>query len=309
MSLSNLGVLAHREGDLERAAAAYEESLAVQRAIGNQRGVAGVLVNLAALAAARGSESRAAALYEESVPILRGLGDRQVLAEALCGLARATRVRGDLPSATTLLRESLTLHHDQASRRGVAECLEGAAALALAGGQPERAARLLGSADAIREAIGVPVPPGERTDSDRTGEAAYVELGRDSFESAWSAGRAMTLDSAVAYALAEADVGGVELLPLTGGPPAAASEPSPSGGGTPPAPAPRPPAFPDALSAREVEVLRLLAGGMTNAEIAAALVLSPSTVKRHAENIYAKIGARRRSDATAYALRHGLLEA
>jgi DNA-binding NarL/FixJ family response regulator len=61
------------------------------------------------------------------------------------------------------------------------------------------------------------------------------------------------------------------------------------------------------MTPRENEVLRLLAGGRTNSEIASDLVLSIRTVERHIANVYAKIGARRRSDATAYALRNGLL--
>jgi DNA-binding NarL/FixJ family response regulator len=61
------------------------------------------------------------------------------------------------------------------------------------------------------------------------------------------------------------------------------------------------------LSEREVEVLRLLAGGRSNAEIAAELVLSVRTVEKHVANIYAKIGARGRADAATYALRQGLL--
>jgi DNA-binding CsgD family transcriptional regulator len=65
-------------------------------------------------------------------------------------------------------------------------------------------------------------------------------------------------------------------------------------------------AFPDGLTAREVEVLRLVATGATNREIAAALVVTPGTVHQHLVNIFAKIGARRRADAAAYATRHGL---
>jgi DNA-binding CsgD family transcriptional regulator len=61
------------------------------------------------------------------------------------------------------------------------------------------------------------------------------------------------------------------------------------------------------LTAREVEVLRLVARGKTNKEIAAELVLSPATVERHITNIYAKIGARGRADATGYAYTHGLV--
>ena len=57
---------------------------------------------------------------------------------------------------------------------------------------------------------------------------------------------------------------------------------------------------------RELEVLRLVAAGQTNKEIAEHLVLSVRTVECHINNLYAKIGARGKADATAYAFRHGL---
>jgi DNA-binding NarL/FixJ family response regulator len=60
------------------------------------------------------------------------------------------------------------------------------------------------------------------------------------------------------------------------------------------------------LSQREAEVLRLLANGNSNQQIAAALVLSVRTVERHIANVYAKVGARNRADATAFALRHDM---
>jgi DNA-binding NarL/FixJ family response regulator len=66
------------------------------------------------------------------------------------------------------------------------------------------------------------------------------------------------------------------------------------------------PAYPDGLTGREVEVLRLIAAGHTTREIAAELVVTVGTVERHITNLYGKIGARGRADATAYALEHGL---
>jgi DNA-binding NarL/FixJ family response regulator len=68
-------------------------------------------------------------------------------------------------------------------------------------------------------------------------------------------------------------------------------------------------AVPAGLTAREVEVLRLIAAGHSNPEIAEALVLSIHTVERHTVNLYAKIGARGRADAIAFAHRHGLVHA
>jgi len=65
--------------------------------------------------------------------------------------------------------------------------------------------------------------------------------------------------------------------------------------------------LPDGLTPREAEVLRLVAAGRSNKEIADALVLSLRTTARHVTNIYGKIGARNRADATAYAIRSGLM--
>jgi DNA-binding NarL/FixJ family response regulator len=63
---------------------------------------------------------------------------------------------------------------------------------------------------------------------------------------------------------------------------------------------------PDALSEREVEVLGLVAAGMTNAEIAAQLVIAPGTAARHVSNILNKIGLSNRTQAATYATKHGL---
>jgi DNA-binding CsgD family transcriptional regulator len=64
--------------------------------------------------------------------------------------------------------------------------------------------------------------------------------------------------------------------------------------------------LPDRLTRREAEVLRLVAAGMTNRQIAEQLVISVHTVARHVNNVYAKIGARNRADAAAYTIRHAL---
>ncbi len=62
----------------------------------------------------------------------------------------------------------------------------------------------------------------------------------------------------------------------------------------------------DELTPCELQVLRLVAAGHSNREIANELILSVRTVERHINNLYAKVGARGKADATAYAFRHGL---
>jgi HD-GYP domain-containing protein (c-di-GMP phosphodiesterase class II) len=67
-------------------------------------------------------------------------------------------------------------------------------------------------------------------------------------------------------------------------------------------------AWPAGLTDREVEVLRLIARGRTNKEVAAALVIAPKTVGHHVEHIYAKIGVRTRAGAALFTMEHGLAE-
>jgi DNA-binding NarL/FixJ family response regulator len=70
--------------------------------------------------------------------------------------------------------------------------------------------------------------------------------------------------------------------------------------------APDHPEPPDRLTPRELDILRLIADGRDNGEIAEALALSVRTVERHVTNIYSKIDARGRAEATSYAFRHGV---
>ncbi len=67
------------------------------------------------------------------------------------------------------------------------------------------------------------------------------------------------------------------------------------------------PAYPDGLTQREVEVLRLVASGRSNPEIAVELFISPRTVTTHVSNILNKINAANRAEATGYAVRQGLV--
>jgi DNA-binding CsgD family transcriptional regulator len=68
------------------------------------------------------------------------------------------------------------------------------------------------------------------------------------------------------------------------------------------------PTYPEGLTVREVEVLRLIAAGRSNPEIAAGLVISLNTVARHVSNIFSKTGAANRAEAATYAYRHGLVQ-
>jgi hypothetical protein len=113
--------------------------------------------------------------------------------------------QGDDERAWALLREGLTLLTKERNRHYLAENLEITAGLAAGKGQPERATRLLGAADALRESIGAPRPPGTRANYERAVAAAGAQLDKATFATAWEAGRMMTLEHAIAFALDETD--------------------------------------------------------------------------------------------------------
>jgi len=79
-------------------------------------------------------------------------------------------------------------------------------------------------------------------------------------------------------------------------------------GSGPPAAGPAEPELPDGLTPREAEILALIAEGLTNAEIAERLVVSPATVKSHINHLFAKTGVRDRAQAVVYAFSRGLAE-
>ena len=88
-------------------------------------------------------------------------------------------------------------------REGVARSLAELASVALAQARPERAARLFGAGEAMREMVNAPLPPADRVDYDRQLAALRMELDETAFAAAWAQGRAMTLEQAIEYALAE----------------------------------------------------------------------------------------------------------
>ena len=114
------------------------------------------------------------------------------------------RHHADQPEAAkALYKESLALCQAAGNQRGVATCLEELAEVAGAQGQAEWAVRLLGAAEAQRQATDFPIEAINRPGYDRSLLAARAQLDEAAFAAAWAAGRAMTLDGAIAYAVAD----------------------------------------------------------------------------------------------------------
>ncbi|MGH2343905.1 MAG: ATP-binding protein [Chloroflexota bacterium] len=204
-ALDNLGVAAYLLGNYEQATMLHEESLALRRELGNKRGIAGSLGDLGLVAHSQGDYNRAEALLAESLALRRELGDKGGIAGGLADLGAVSIAQGDYGRAAGLLEESLELCLDLGDKQTIAGCLESTAALALAEQAPRRAAELFGAAEALREHIGSPLPPPNRAEYERNMAAVSATLGTDVADAILSRGRALSLESAVAVALASPD--------------------------------------------------------------------------------------------------------
>src|SRR5262249_35559881 len=145
-------------GDLAGSRRCHEAALAVWRELGYLNGVAGALNSLGELAAAEGDAAAARALYEGGLAGFREVGARHAQALVLRHLALLGAAAGD-PAARGHLAEAFGIWHDLGQEEQSAVALEAFAARAAVRGQPERALRLAGAADALRDASGRPRPP------------------------------------------------------------------------------------------------------------------------------------------------------
>jgi non-specific serine/threonine protein kinase len=316
-ALGAMAYLAYFLGDYEQARAAGEEGLAINEETGDREGRARILVPLLITALETGDDRCHLRLSGDLLNLARDLGDQENVARAMTQLGigalragnsrqafalftealelalrlenRATtaltlamrgdvfRQDGDLARAAAAYRDSLAIYVDYNYVRPMVLGLERLASHACAHAQWQRAARLYAAAATRRAELGITVAPSNRATMDADIAAIRVGLGDEPFQAVWGSGQAMSFVDAIASAL-EAD----------------------------PAPAAARPFTPGKLSPRETDVLRLIAAGQSNKQIAAELFLSVHTIERHITNLYAKIGARGRADATAWALRHDL---
>jgi predicted ATPase/class 3 adenylate cyclase len=199
-----LGRLALDEEDLETASSLIEESLARLTELGNQRGISVALNGLGIIAMHRGDYERARSLYEQVTAIRRELGDRSLLSWSIFGLGWVAVRQGDWSAARAHYLESLAIQNELGIRAGLPTWFDALARIAAAEGAPERAARLFGAAEALRDAMGMlRSAPVDRADYERDVAAARAQLDETAFSAAWAEGRAMTPDQAVADALGD----------------------------------------------------------------------------------------------------------
>jgi DNA-binding CsgD family transcriptional regulator len=270
MALMVLGGIASMLGDAEVAASRAEESLASFRALGHPSGAANSLGHLARLASDRGDDRGAALAYHEVLRIWTEV---------------AVRWWSDGPPAGAGEASTFPQWASVDDQRSVVRALTGLARIAAAHDEPDQAATLVGAVDIRIDVPGVGNSSFDRANHDRAATAAHVALGEKRFAELRAVGRTLRLEEAIALA-------------------ASVTVPDAPAGAIGPH---RPESGPDALTARERDVLRLLVEGRSNAEIAEALFVGVRTVRTHVASILAKLGLPTRTAAATHAVRHGLL--
>ncbi len=278
------------KGDHAKAHLLLTQSLELSRQIDEKRSLADALVLLGYVAFFQGGYDAMRPSLEEGLALHREVGDQRGIALGLYGLGWVALGQGNYAAARSLYEESLTIMRQLGHQWFVALCLEGLAGVVAVQGKPAWAVRLCGVAESIRTAIGAVMPPTARVIYEQTMAAARAQLSEKAVTEILTEGRMMTIEQV-----------------LMGGQSEALTEPFP--------PISQPPLsqtklagiYPDGLTAREVEVLRLVAQGLTDGQIGKQLVISPRTVNTHLTSIYGKIGASSRSTATRYAIEQNLI--
>jgi predicted ATPase/DNA-binding CsgD family transcriptional regulator/DNA-binding XRE family transcriptional regulator len=229
------------------------------------------------LAVMAGEHGTAAQYLDEAIEWGRRSGDDAGLATALAAAALAAHARGDGDAAAALAAEAITISARLGGSLAAAwRCHDVAARVSVGRARPVDLARLLGGAEALRARARVAMPPHSRAAHERTVAAVRAAAGERAFASAWARGREMSIEQLRAATLAVLGAGD-------------------------------PPPARDELTARQVEVLRLLARGATDKEIAQALVISPATAHSHVATLRKKLGADNRTRVAHVARERALI--
>jgi non-specific serine/threonine protein kinase len=277
----------------EQARAGADESLALARRVGNRRTIAAALyLRASAFVLAPGLPEHGEFSIpdlQECLQIWRELGDAASIAAALGVLALSEIKAGDYERARVLLAEALASHIQRGAITSLGPTFPALVQVAIhAKNQPQgvmQAARLMGAVFAWVESQGGAITPlGEATNE----QLALLGTGvvdEEILAHEFDAGKRLSMDAVVALATAivRPATERQETQPV-----AEKSE------------------CPNDLTPREVEVLRLVAAGLSNPQIAEQLVLSVRTVDAHLRSIFAKLEVTSRTAATRFALEHGI---
>lgn len=292
LALDNLSNVVANRGEPMAARRLLQESVALFRMVDDTWGLSGAMISLGFVASQQGDYTTAVPLIEESLTIRRLLVDKWMITNSLSLLGEVRQRQGQLEQANNLYRECLTMAYEIGDKACIAHILYHLGTLANRQSQPEHAILLWAVAATLRTEAGGFLfhTLVDATEQERAITAVRTRVGAETFAAKWAEGQAMTLEQVIAYA-----------LPLPGVPEAVPATKE----NNIPALAPLP--YTAGLTVREVEVLRLLAQGLTYAQIADNLVISRRTVNTHVTSIFGKLAVSSRAAATRFAIDHHLV--
>ena len=279
--LNSLGCLFATVSAGEQAETYLTESLTIFRELDDAIGTANLTSNLGELAEVEGHHELAVARLEAALAMWRALGDRVGAVRSMVFLGQALLANNETARAEAMLLDALVAIRDIDYKQILPAALRAVAQLAVRRGDTAAAARWYGAAHGVMEALGMALPAARRAGYERAVATVRERLGEAAFAAAWAAGRADPMSLIAAFV----EQGGVA--------PAAARIDDELAG-------------PTRLTARERDVLRLLANGQSDREIADALYVTRRTASKHVSAILAKLGVSSRAAAAAMAARGGL---
>lgn len=279
-ALLGLGLVQLRLGNneltRELAVGAHERMLAAADAFG----LSMCLFLLASAVATARQLADAQSLAKEGLEASERAGDNMERGLLNGFLGTVYWLLGDAAAAEASLKEAVRIQDLIGHRWGMLTSLEGLSWVGGSSGQLERAALLLGAGAALSEELGIVLFPYAQAHHDTCEQAVRAGLGESRYRSCWEQGHSLSRDQTVAAALEGAPKGGP--------------------------PAQRGSATHEALelSARELEVARLVANGLSNPAIAADLFVSVATVKTHVSHILTKLGLESRVQLAGWVAAH-----
>jgi predicted ATPase/DNA-binding NarL/FixJ family response regulator len=290
-ALEYLGRVLIELEEYAQADAKLDESLDISTQLGYMDGVAYDLSLKGYVALRRGDVATARGLIEESLTRHQERGQQSGYAESQLLLARIYRAEMNFAVAGALYEEIFALGKTLGEPDTWISAIEGLAAVSMAQGLAARATLLWSVAAHQRDEVVIAMSRLDRLDFEQAEIAARRQLGVQGYTAIWDRGQEMAPE--LAMLTIEQDL----LAQLNV---------------TPASPLPRRRSssnlsYPNKLTDREVEVLRLIAQGWTDAQIADRLVISRRTANKHATTIYSKLGVSSRSAATRFAIEHKLV--
>jgi non-specific serine/threonine protein kinase len=267
-SIRHSGAASIAAGDAEQGRRELAESLVRSEACGDALGAAWAHFLLGIAAFVIGDYTEASSYLRQSIVEFETLNARYALCHAQVDLGLSLRHEGKLPAALNAYREALSHQREYRFVLETADTLDGLAPIAAALGHLDLAAKLFGAAAGWREIYQhepwFPMP----NDFQKAAASVRRRLGERAWFEAYDAGRKLYSDQAMRLAEDAVTALEEELRRRSSG-----------------------------LTAREIEVLQLVAAGLSNAEIADRLVLSQRTVHAHLRSIFDKLGVNTRTAA------------